>query len=216
MERGDGDDWGSIMAVNDETTRAISEGIFGSVVRAVDVLIEAQCWGPAAAMVYVGIDTMASLARPAGRRNVTANDFKDWVRRYLKLPPSRIRGPDGSERLDNTVSLTPDDLYQHRCALVHTSTHDTARSERGHSKGIDLAIFERVGEAVVFAPSINRALLDPRDLANAFREGVRECLEESFADESKRALLETRLQDLPIGFGVGPEGLLPQELTRDG
>ena len=81
--------------------------------------------GASIAMAFVCIDTLAGLARPEGKVQVTRSDFISWVDTYLEADdeqPYQYRGKD---------------VYAARCALLHTYGVESA----GHSADPDTKKF---------------------------------------------------------------------------
>lgn len=62
----------------------------------------------ALAMLFVGIDTMAWLSLPLGKRSVKRDDFCSWVDSYLKADA------------DQPYQYVGIDLYAARCAMLHS------------------------------------------------------------------------------------------------
>lgn len=82
--------------------------------------VERKYLMPALALLYVGIDVVASLERQPSEG--TRASFTRWAERYLL--PARPLG------------CTAHDLYAARCAILHTFTADSDSSRQGQAQKI--------------------------------------------------------------------------------
>jgi len=94
----------------------------GSLLEAIDLLIEKHLQGPALIMIYSTIDILAWLNRNEDHKDVTKSDFIVWVDKYL-LPA-------------NKLSVSSVDLYSARCSLLHSYTSESSLSREGKAKEI--------------------------------------------------------------------------------
>ena len=77
---------------------------------------------PALALIYCGIDVLASLSRPAVSAEVASSDFVCWAERYMEC--------------EKLLKISGIDLYAARCGILHTYTMDSSLSRKGRSKRI--------------------------------------------------------------------------------
>jgi hypothetical protein len=77
---------------------------------------------PALALIYCGIDVLASLSRPAENAEVKPSDFINFAEKYMDC--SRLLGVSGL------------DLYAARCGILHTYTMDSRLSAKGEARRI--------------------------------------------------------------------------------
>jgi hypothetical protein len=93
------------------TTGEDAEQLFKGLENLLDQIrrcVKADAMSATAVMIYVCIDAMGALARPAAQKNTEKKDFIQWVDEYLKADvsqPYQYRGID---------------LYAARCGLLHT------------------------------------------------------------------------------------------------
>ena len=85
--------------------------------RAVELCLAEDLWEPALVLMLSFIDACAWLTRKPGRKDVRADDFVEWVNKYL-LP-------------DSQLPCTAEELYGARCGLLHSLTGES-RLHREH------------------------------------------------------------------------------------
>jgi hypothetical protein len=79
--------------------------------RAIELCLSHRLPLQALMLIYVGIDSMAWLAMPAGQEDVTGADFMMWYEKYFPATTTAvIRGVD---------------LYAARCGVVHSATAES-------------------------------------------------------------------------------------------
>lgn len=153
-------------------------GIMG----AIEVLFQNECFGPGIMMIMCGIDVMANLDRAEGSSENTPEDFKNWVRRYIRIPGDSI--------------LTADDLWGSRNAMLHT--YGVFSKDVRSGKARIITWVPNPHRPVRHDPEADAKLVmvDPFAFRDAFSYGVREFLCNALGDEAKRPVLEKRLDEL--------------------
>lgn len=167
----------------DPVQNAINDGIR----RSINVTIDQQCWGAAVVLIFAGIDAMANLARPVEKEFNDAEDFKEWVKRYLILK--------------GQTQITPDEWWVARNAITHTF----GAYAKGHKKnGIRLLgwMDHAVPPVIYKHNKQDLILVSIKGLRDAFFKGIETFLMEGFAKEKQKKLLEERLEQLCLTHEV--------------
>lgn len=172
----------------DPIINAINNGIR----RGVDVAIETECFGAAVILLFAGIDAMGNLNRPETRDFSDSEDFKEWVRTYFHL--------EGETR------ITPDEWWAARNAIVHTFG--------GYSRAHQTPGIRRLGWMVGARPYVKYnprvdsgyVLADILGMREAFFSGMERFLIESFANDSRRPIIERRINEMVVVSPVDPPG----------
>ena len=144
-----------------------------------------DCFGACLILIYCGIDSMAYLSMPAVQTEVRKEDFVQWANQYLC--PSLSNG---------IVSVTGDDLYGARCAVVHTFTSESRMTRNGSAKIIGYQYGG--GLTTFFDPKVepNMMLIRLEDFRDIFFNAIDKFLMETYAVQGKQPTLETRLKKL--------------------
>lgn len=150
---------------------------------AIDLLVQHQLILPAAAMTYVGIDTMASLNRVASKENVTRDDFKAWVNLYI-LPEASLQ-------------CNAADLYSARCGLLHTYSAESSSTRDGSARQImyafDLLTAAESNEiAQQLGLDSKYVTIHVPALVDLFKSGVEKFWNDLSSDAAKLALVNKR------------------------
>jgi hypothetical protein len=159
--------------------------IYQGIKRGIQVTYENECYGACLILIYCGIDAISYLDMPTNRAEVHADDFIQWVERYL------------SPNLENkSIQITGEELYSARCAVVHTYTVESRKTKSGSARAIGYTIGGRqsiIWDATV-APDL--VLLRLETLRDTFFTAIDRFLIEAYADKQKQPILETRLRNL--------------------
>ena len=134
---------------------------------------------PCLALIYVGIDVMASTDKKSGEG--TRDSFERWVGRYMI----------GGKQLPCSAT----DLYAARCGILHTFTAESDLSQKHKAKIITYAWGAAESEQLQRATTIlNESYLciHLRDLIDVFRSGIKDYLIEVEQDEQRRSGLEAK------------------------
>jgi len=145
------------------------------------VCLREECFGSALILIYSGIDSMAFLSMPAGQDNVRASDFIAWCNRYISFCRSG--------------QVTGEEFYSARCGFVHTYTIDSNLTRKGRCRHIGY-YFDLNYPPVVSVPSVTNdfLLVNIRDLAEAFFEGMSKSLVALFSNPRLAKVAESRLE----------------------
>jgi hypothetical protein len=149
---------------------------------------------PALILAYATIDAFATLDRPDDQAPPETRTpgvvFRAWVERYL-LP--------GSE-----IDATPSELWFSRCGLLHAFSPEAERRA-----ATDRRICFLTGNALVWkgiswtaeeAMARGIAIVGPHQIFDALPLAIDRFLEEAEREDSKRALLEAREQELYVDW----------------
>ena len=91
-------------------------------VAAIALCLENRLHMPALALIYCGIDVLASFGRPEENAEVKRADFISWAERYMQC--------------EKVLGLSGLDLYAARCGILHAYTMDSRLSAQGHARRI--------------------------------------------------------------------------------
>ena len=152
--------------------------------RAIELEFEHECLGAGLILIFSLVDAMANLARPPGQDENTPQDFRDWVGRYIDL--------------SGQTTLTPDDWWAARNAIVHTYGHYSRGVRQGKAKLI-MWMTHSIPH-IRYSPKVNpdAVLVDIFALKEAVFTGVDKFLADSFSKPENVPLLEDRLQHLIV------------------
>jgi len=133
-------------------------------------------------LTYSAINCMASLIMPENKKNVTSDDFKKWVDKYMKTAQGQSYQYQG------------EDLWGARCGLVHRYSPFSDLSEKGKCKVFSY----HNGSEHIYNPLIheNVVMISARRLINDFYEGMKAFLTDLIGDNKLRKLAEGRIGKL--------------------
>ena len=136
---------------------------------------------PSLALVYSGIDVMASLEAKSDE-NVQVR-FVKWIESYLLKV--------------GLLHCSAIELYAARCAIIHTFTPRSSLSKRGKARSIyyawgdaDVADFEKASRILGRTDIV---MVHVRDLIDAFRQAVMNYLDEIDAQPHRGQVIESAL-----------------------
>ncbi len=166
---------------------SLINAIYQGIKRGIQVTFDNECLGSCLILIYCGIDSMAYLSLPAGQEEVRREDFIRWVNQYLSPGLSNGR-----------ISVTGEDLYSARCAVVHTYTSESRTTKIGLAKIISYQYGG--GLPVFFDPNVepNMIIIRIEAFRDIFFGAIDKFLVESYAVRSRQPLLEARLKKLLI------------------
>lgn len=165
MTNSTGDNWKSIINIVAELKRCDECGITTASV----------------AMVFICIDALANLSRPANKKKVTRADFIEWVDEYLKAHP------------DQPYQYRGKDVYAARCALLHTYGSEAEL----HEEDSDIIKFGyHDGGKHQYDPGIERglAIIGTKSFVNDMVYAVESFFRKCLVDASLKQLVESRLE----------------------
>ena len=150
--------------------------------QAIECLFQNECFIPGVMMILCGVDIMSHLDRPQGRVENTPEDFKNWVKRYMRIPGDSV--------------LRPEDLWSTRNAMLHTYGVFSKHVRSGKARIITWVPNRRA--PVRYDPDAdpNLVMVDPFAFKEAFSDGVRDFLCSALSCAEKRPILEERLGEL--------------------
>jgi hypothetical protein len=176
--------------MNDLNDDPVFNVIQNQIKRSIRVLIENQCYGAAAILIYSGIDTMAYLRLPINEHEVKRRHFIAWAEQYIKFPGRQ--------------QITGLELYGARCGMLHT--YSPYSNVTRNSQGRAIGYLDQFKLPVAYNPNVDPdlVLVTIEDLAEQFFNGVDKYLVETFSDSKKAKLAEARLQDLTHTYPYRP------------
>ena len=152
--------------------------------KSINLCLDNGCVSSAVILIYSGMDTMAYLNLPAGRKEVNRTDFIRWAGRYIRFPCEE--------------QLSGEDLYGARCAMLHRHGITSKMSREGKCRRI--TYMNRLIPEIRFDRSVasDLVVVSAQGLADAFFQGVDDFLIEAFTSHERAELVETRLRSVVI------------------
>lgn len=175
------DKGGDLQFSGDSLINAIYQGIK----KGIQVTYDNQCYGACLILIYCGANAMAYLDMPLNQKEVHGEDFIKWAEYYL------------SPNLSNQATrITGEELYNARCAMVHTYSVESQKTNGGSIRIIGYVIGGN--QSIVWNPKVasNMILLEIETLKDAFFTAIDRFLIKSYADKQKQPILEIRLKKL--------------------
>ena len=139
------------------TDKEFHASIVQGVVKDAHWALEAKRFRAAVILAYCGIDTMASLMRPADNPQVNREGFVEWVENFMDF--RNENGPTGLE------------LYAARCGILHANMAESKLSIAGKVRMIGYV--DKAAEPVLTDKNVeNMILLSTTHLVGIMAEGV--------------------------------------------
>lgn len=162
----------------------IQKAIYGKhgIMNAIEVLFQNECFIPGIMMILCGIDIISNLDRPEDHDANSSEDYKNWVRRYIRIPGDNI--------------LTPDDIWSTRNAMLHTYGVFSNDVRSGKARIITWVPNSFVPVRHDPKADPNLIMVDPFEFKKAFSNGLQDFLCSALSSEKKRPLIEKRLSEL--------------------
>jgi hypothetical protein len=164
--------------------------IYNDLKRGTRLLLDNECFASALIVLMASIDAMANLDRPEDGVQVTREDFIRWAERYLT--PALPFGVTGEE------------LYSHRCAILHTLGAESNITRAGRARRIGFI----AGGNMRGGSNAELVLMNIEAFAQVFFAAINVFLVEAFNDPGRRERLERRLDQviMPIPYEPPVEG----------
>ena len=135
---------------------------------------------PCLALLYTGLDVMASLDRQPHESQKAA--FLRWVNRYVLRP--------------QPLSCTAVELYAARCGILHAFTAESDLSLQGKARKLiyawGSAAAEDLAKTTTLLKRDDLVSVHVRDLIDAFRHGIADYVQELESDGHRRDLAVSR------------------------
>jgi len=159
--------------------------IYQGIRKGIQVTYDNECYGACLILIYCGVDAMSYLDMPLNQKEVHSKDFIQWAEHYL--------GPNLSNK---TTRITGDEIYSARCAMVHTYSVESKRTNSGSVRIIGYVVGGN--QSIMWNPKVasNMVLLRIETLKDAFFAAIDRFLVKSYADKQKQTILEIRLKKL--------------------
>lgn len=166
----------------------LQNAIYGEhgIKRGIEACFDNGCYGSGLILIFAGIDALSNLTRPESATENTSLDFKNWVRRYIKL--------------SGDIEVTPDDLWGARCAIVHTYGQSSRDTKSKKARVIAWIVEGR--PCVRYNPSLDPdfAAVDTIALKDSFFEGIDKFLIDVFSIAELKSLVEPRLPHILTAY----------------
>ena len=162
----------------------LDEIVYGErgMLKAIEVVVAAQCLVSATILVFAAIDSLSALTRPIGEPDTSRDTFTGWCDRYLLA----------SDRL----GCSSIDLYAARCGVLHTYSPASSLGRRGDAR--PLAYEWRAGPSADAAVPLaaGTVVVQMESLLEAVREAIRLFLIDCETDSEIRHLVEQHMESL--------------------
>ncbi|HEY5124999.1 MAG TPA: hypothetical protein VIK14_14800 [Ignavibacteria bacterium] len=166
------------MIDKDPINNAINEGIR----RSININLDNKCFGAAIILIFAGIDAMSCLNREEEKDYNDSIDFKIWVEKYFHV--------------FGQTKITPEEWWAARNAIIHTyGAYSKLHNEQ------DVRVLSWMVKAlpnIIYNPKIDKdlVLVDILAMRDAFFTGMENFLIESFADSTRKQIMEDRISKL--------------------
>jgi hypothetical protein len=135
---------------------------------------------PALALIYCGIDVLASFSRPAENGEVKPTDFINWAERYMQC--------------EKVLGISGLDLYAARCGILHTYSMDSRLSAKGRARRLIYAWGDQESAEpmkLLRKLGLPEIVVKIETLFSAFVDGIR-AFEKALGDDPKLESLVRR------------------------
>lgn len=145
-------------------------------------LLRARGFRGALLLTMAGIDSMASLGRPAHKAKVDKQDFIGWAEGYLSFGCAN--------------EPTAIELYGSRCGLLHA--YETASNFSATGKHRQILYIEAAVPTVIYRPEVSAALVmvSITGLVHAFFKGIDHFLVDALATRERREITIKRFREI--------------------
>jgi hypothetical protein len=174
--------------MNDLSEDPIINAINDGIRRSINVVMENKCYSAAVILIFAGIDAMSNIDRPENQDYNTASDFKNWVEKYFHV--------------FGQIKITPDEWWAARNAIMHTYGAYSMYHARPGIRVLGWMVGSDPHIRFDGTKAANVAFVDIPAMRDAFFKGIEQFLIEGFADPSRKALFEKRLNELVMTFKV--------------
>ena len=140
-------------------------------------------------LILTGIDTVAYLSVPAGKKTQDCHDFIEWVDRYILL--------EGKKK------LTGLELYIARCIILHSYSDYSSIMSLGDCRTVKYTD-QSNPDAINYNPEESNKIVKVSipALSDAFFNGVDRFFDYLFSDNEIALVAENRLNELMLKFQV--------------
>jgi hypothetical protein len=160
----------------------VGRAIYGGMCDDIRFLLENKRQLPAVLLIFAALDAMAHLGRPANKAEADSSDFKDWAARYF--------------RVDGTTTVTPQEWWAARCAIVHTYG---AYSRTHKQPGVRVMVWivgTTPGAAEKVVDGKPMLFVNVAAMHAALVKGIEQFLIDICKDPARKAMVEPRLKEL--------------------
>jgi len=153
----------------------------------IKIVLKNKSFRSAVILILTGIDTMAYLSMPAGKKNQDCYDFIDWTEKYILFK--------GKEKLSGL------ELYIARCIILHSYSDYSTLLSLGDCRTIEFTD-QSDTKALEYdsKESKNTVRVSAHALSDAFFKGVDRFFDDLFLNNEKVLAAEKRLDELMLKF----------------
>ena len=168
-------------------TENILKTVQGDIKDPIRIVLKNKKYRAAVILILTGIDTMAYLSMPAGKKTQDCHDFIEWVDKYVLF--------EGREK------LTGLELYIARCVILHSYSDYSSIMSMGDCRKIEYTDQSNQDETEYNPKESDKIVkISVKALTEAFFKGVDRFFDYLFSDNEKALLVEKRLDELMLKF----------------
>ena len=155
----------------------------------IKIVLENKSYRSAVILILTGIDTMAYLSMPAGKKNQDCHDFIEWVDRHILF--------EGKEK------PTGLELYIARCVILHSYSDYSSLLNMGNCRTIEFTD-QSNPDAIDYSPkeSDKTVKVSVHALSDAFFKGLDRFFDYLFSNKEKVLAAEKGLDELMLNFPI--------------
>lgn len=157
--------------------------------RAIRLCVDEHLGMPALVLLYSGIDSIASLDRPAAKKKADRWNFTAWCENHMK---SKSR-----------LGLTGMDLYAARCGILHANSPDSEISRQGGARRIMYYWGDAdpsPGRELMKTLGLPEALIKIEDILEAYTAGIGNFADALMRDANHADLVNKRSGAMFAGY----------------
>lgn len=169
-----------------DSTNRVIHALYSDIKRGIELTFNEECYSSSVALIYIAIDSLASIVRHPKQAKVQRKDFIRWVERYLVI--------EGAEQISG------EEFYSARCGVLHSLSSISGFTKNRKARMICYQIDGY--PPVRYEPTINKQLLilDIRVLKDAFFNGLDRFITEIFSNhyykDIPKSMIEERLNSI--------------------
>ena len=158
----------------------------------IKIVLKNKKYRSAVMLILTGIDTMAYLSMPAGKKTQDCYDFIEWADRHIPF--------EGKEK------LTGLELYIARCITLHSYSDYSSIMSLGNCRKIEYAD-QSNPDATDYNPeeSDKTVKVSVHALSDAFFKGLDRFFDYLFLNKEKALAAEKRIDELMLNFPAADE-----------
>ena len=153
----------------------------------IEIVLKNKKYRAAVMLILTGIDTMAYISMPAGKKTQDCHDFIKWVDRYIIF--------------EDKEKLTGLELYISRCVILHSYSDYSSLMNLGDCRKIEYTD-QSNHDAINYNPEGSSKIVKVSipALTDAFFKGIDRFFYYLFSDNEIALVAEKRLNEIMLKF----------------